>query len=146
MPVTCFMVEERNRRPNPDLPRLLEEQGGGPVKISDWYRVDTGEKIEGRPWNAEPGAMWFATVHHVPAFYPHPGPNLHVVCPDGTVWNIDMRATNCTRPDDDTHHCWCRHGEPPNVTVDKNGDTCQAGAGSIATPGYHGFLRNGEFT
>jgi hypothetical protein len=30
------------------------------------------------------------------------------------------------------------------LTVDKNGDTCAAGAGSILTPAWHGFLRNGE--
>ena len=27
--------------------------------------------------------------------------------------------------------------------VDKNGETCAAGAGSIASAGYHGFLVNG---
>jgi len=29
-------------------------------------------------------------------------------------------------------------------TVDKNGDACAAGAGSILTPTWHGFLQNGE--
>jgi hypothetical protein len=37
-----------------------------------------------------------------------------------------------------------RHGTPPDVTVDKNGLTCNAGGGSIQVPGWHGFLRNGE--
>jgi hypothetical protein len=37
-----------------------------------------------------------------------------------------------------------RHGEAPNITVDKNGVTCGAGAGSIQCGSYHGFLRNGE--
>jgi hypothetical protein len=32
------------------------------------------------------------------------------------------------------------------VTVGKSGNTCAAGAGSIAVDGYHGFLRNGSFT
>ena len=42
------------------------------------------------------------------------------------------------------HRCWCRHGEPPNITVDKNGPTCPAGAGSIQCNDWHGYLRNGE--
>jgi hypothetical protein len=39
-----------------------------------------------------------------------------------------------------------RHGEPPQITVDKRGLTCHAGAGSIALGSYHGFLHNGVFT
>jgi hypothetical protein len=49
-------------------------------------------------------------------------------------------------PDDGEHRCWVRHGEPPRITVDKNGPTCQAGAGSILAGDYHGFLRDGAFT
>lgn len=71
------------------------------------------------------------------------GPQLTVVLPDNTPWNIDSRASNCTMPYDYSHRCWIREGEPPNVTAGKNGNTCAAGAGSIATPNYHGFLRNG---
>jgi hypothetical protein len=70
--------------------------------------------------------------------------HLVVVCPDGHWWNIDSRASNCTMKEDKTHRCWVRHGDPPNITVDKDGATCNAGAGSIQTPGWHGFLRNGE--
>lgn len=44
------------------------------------------------------------------------------------------------------HKCWCRHGEAPNFTVDKNGVTCIAGAGSIQIGNYHGFLQNGFLT
>ena len=33
-----------------------------------------------------------------------------------------------------------------NVHVDKSGDTCAAGAGSILIGGYHGFLHNGYLT
>jgi lambda family phage portal protein len=51
----------------------------------------------------------------------------------GGTWDIDGRASNCTRPDDDTHRCWVRHGDPRTgvVHVDKDGDTCGAGSGSI---------------
>ena len=73
------------------------------------------------------------------------GLSLMCVLPDGHQWLIDGEANNCTRKGDLSHKCWCRHGEPPMLTVDKSGNTCDAGAGSIASPGgWHGFLRNGE--
>ncbi len=74
------------------------------------------------------------------------GPHLIAVCPGGSDWDIDSRASNCTLRNDRLHRCWIRHGEPPTVTVDKNGQTCAAGGGSIMAGTYHGFLRNGEFT
>lgn len=73
------------------------------------------------------------------------GPNLIAVCPGGFQWNIDSRASNCGLPNDRLHRCWVRHGEVPNITVDKKGLTCKAGAGSIKTSNWHGFLRNGQF-
>lgn len=91
---------------------------------------------------AEPGAMWNAWYH--PSVWRGPdGRSIMVKLPDGSEWCVDSRAANCTMKDDDVHKCWIRHGEPPNLTVDKNGFTCAAGAGSIATNGYHGFLRGG---
>ena len=74
------------------------------------------------------------------------GPHLVVILPNGQPWNIDSRASNCTLPYDYEHRCWVRHGEPPNITVDKNGLTCAAGAGSIMAGDYHGFLQNGALT
>jgi hypothetical protein len=72
--------------------------------------------------------------------------HLLVVCPGGSEWEIDSRASNCTMPDERTHRCWVRHGEAPMLTVDKSGKTCAAGAGSIVAGTYHGFLQNGELT
>lgn len=74
------------------------------------------------------------------------GQHLHVVLPNGRHWDIDSRARNCTLKDDRAHRCWVRTGEPPNITVGKNGLTCSAGAGSIQAADYHGFLRNGQLT
>lgn len=71
------------------------------------------------------------------------GQRLHVQRPNGIGWDIDGRANNCTLPDETTHRCWVREGEPPLVTVGKAGHTCSAGAGSIASGGYHGFLQAG---
>jgi hypothetical protein len=70
-----------------------------------------------------------------------------IVCklPDGHIWYIDSRASNCTLPEDNEHRCWVRHGTVGDaLTVDKNGKTCAAGAGSIASHGWHGFLENGQ--
>jgi hypothetical protein len=72
------------------------------------------------------------------------GKHLYVITPDLCFWDIDSKAENCTMPDDRTHRCWIRHGEPPNITVDKQGRTCGAGAGSFIGATWHGFLRNGE--
>lgn len=118
-----------------------------------WRREDTGE-VRRFVHTFGPGAMYFAT------WYRHGdnsglygwdwdnllSPPLLVVTPSGREWNIDSRASNCTMTNDRQHRCWVRHGDPPNVTVDKNGVTCGAGAGSIVSGDYHGFLRNGEFT
>jgi hypothetical protein len=49
-------------------------------------------------------------------------------------------------PNDRLHRCWVRHGDAPELTVDKNGKTCGAGGGSIVSGSYHGFLRNGFLT
>ena len=89
-----------------------------------------------------PGMMWDAY------WLPQKGPDgraLVTLLPNGKEWAIDQRAKNCTLPKDTNHHCWIRKGEPPNITVSKDGITCQAGAGSIQIGDYHGFLRNGIF-
>ena len=94
----------------------------------------------------EPGCLFWADWYPKNFYWDNQdGPHLIAVLPNGHHWDIDSRASNCDMPGDKLHRCWCRHGEPPNVTVDKNGLTCHAGAGSIAVEGYHGFLTNGEF-
>lgn len=72
---------------------------------------------------------------------------LTVICPDGRPWTIDSRASNCTMPQDNDHYCWVRTGSPEtgDLSVHKDGHTCGAGAGSIDTGSYHGFLREGVF-
>lgn len=103
-----------------------------------------------------PGMMWNAWWAGEWARGPD-GQCLCVILPDGFEWMIDGPASNCTMPDDrgpfdKAHRCWVRHGEPPNLVVDKNGRTCAAGAGSIQSRrSYHGFLGTngaapGEFT
>ena len=87
-----------------------------------YRRGDTGELVTLR--DAPDGAMWDAT------WVPWKGPDgrcLVVKCPGGSDWTIDGRASNCTMRHDTEHRCWVRHGEPPVVTVGKDGLTCQAG-------------------
>jgi hypothetical protein len=120
--------------------------------------------------DAPPGAMWDATwLHDVEWAVGPDGIALHVQLPNGIPWNVDHEASNCTRTQwlpgtyvgEDgierhaekmwkgrTHYCWIRHGDPRTgeIHVDKNGDTCAAGAGSILSGSYHGFLHNGYLT
>ena len=142
MGVECFMVEHE-----------LRPIGLAEIKYRVFWNPDTGEEWSPRDDRSlPPGAMWRATwLEELDWHWKGPdGHVIQVVLPDGHIWTIDGRATNCTRvdmPEDDGHRCWIRHGTPPVLTVDKNGVTCQAGAGSIASPlGYHGFLREGWLT
>lgn len=92
---------------------------------------------------APPGAMWDASWY--PEHYKHEdGLYLVVKLPNGHDWAVDGQASNCTRPGE-THRCWVRHGDPRTgmLHVDKAGNTCSAGAGSILAGSYHGFLHHG---
>ncbi|MBS1722756.1 MAG: hypothetical protein JSS66_07115 [Armatimonadetes bacterium] len=96
-------------------------------------------------WLQRDSEQYEAFNAHGPRRY-QPGPDgkiLMVVTPGGE-WIVDSRCSNCTMPDDNEHNCWIRHGEAPNITVDKNGHTCAAGGGSILAGTYHGFLRDGH--
>lgn len=107
-----------------------------------YRRENTGEEMTLR--DAPAGAMWYAPWMD-DVYTPQGEHNLMVKTPGGD-WHIDGQANNCTIPEDGQqhhHHCWIRHGDPPDITVDKNGITCGAGAGSIQAGNYHGFLRNG---
>lgn len=115
---------------------------------------------------APPGAMWDAWWYPEDLGKGPDGLSLIVKCPNGVEWHIDGFASNCDAPcrscgrrrdahsgasgcrrfDPKPHHCWIRHGAPPMITVDKDGDSCGAGAGSIQAGDYHGFLRAGVFT
>lgn len=109
-----------------------------------YRRVDTGELMTIRA--SPPGAMYDAVWWPKEWWHGPDGRHIVVKCPNGRPWHIDDRASNCGLPDDDVHRCWVRHGDPPNLTVDKNGVTCAAGAGSILADDYHGFLQNGTLT
>lgn len=142
MSTKCFLIEPIYGDP---LPGELGARDWPPHNyIVGWERKDTGERHE---HNHEfgVGAMWVATWYPKNFTWDNEvEPHLMVRCPSDRDWDIDSRASNCTLPNDRLHRCWVRHGEPPNLTVDKAGLTCSAGAGSIGLPNWHGFLRNGE--
>lgn len=129
-----------------------------------YQRSDTGERLRLR--DAPVGAMWYAESFN--DWYANQrgpdGRSLIVKTPGGD-WCVDSRASNCDSPcvncgvpyKDHTlagcnayadaqpeHKCWVRHGTAPLITVDKNGHTCGAGAGSIQAGHWHGFLRGGR--
>lgn len=118
------------------------------------YQVFTRRLYKTASGQPEPGDVFWATWYHGEhrrGYCPwdncdDPRGHLMVVLPTGHHWDVDGRAGNCTMKDDRAHRCWVRHGEPPNLHVDKNGHTCSAGAGSIGSPGYHGFLHHGHLT
>lgn len=114
-------------------------------------RLDNGEEMTLR--DAPVGALWSAWwLADIPSYRGPDGVCLMVKTPGGE-WHVDGRANNCTLKDDDVHKCWVRHGDPRDplglqtgqpLHVDKNGNTCAAGAGSILQPTYHGFLHHGH--
>jgi hypothetical protein len=106
----------------------------------------------------EPGCLyhpvWFEDEHWPHIRNPDGTLHLHAVLGCGCTWDIDAQASNCTRPGDRSHKCWVRHGDPMDPQgsvpfhVDKQGETCAAGAGSIicSCGAYHGFLHHGQLT
>jgi hypothetical protein len=152
-PIKCFLVEDTGKT----RAAVIKDDAGnvtGTVERPVWRRVDTGEEFEALA-DTPVGAMWFAPWLDE-MFSPQLEHVLIVKTPGGD-WLIDGEARNCTMPNkgeerdgktyfypfQQDHHCWIIHGTPPDITVDKAGTTCGAGAGSIGKPNYHGFLRNG---
>lgn len=159
--IKCFWLEDTGRRhlafvdgraiEVDSIDELAGWQSAQPI----YRRVDTGEQMLWR--NAPAGAMRDAVwlqYDGLPLYGEEDtgnprgwwrGPDnrvLQVKTPGGD-WIIDSRASNCDLPKDNAHRCWCRTGTPPDITVDKNGVTCGAGAGSIQCRDYHGHLVKG---
>lgn len=137
-----------------DDPRWPQEceKCGEPFQLDDEWQLNVRQLYSGAPdgrlynlWDAPVGAMWDA--HWMSDWRRGPDGLCLVVRTPGGDWTVDGEASNCTRKGE-PHQCWVRHGDPRtgDVHVDKDGDTCAAGAGSIAIGSYHGFLRNGHLT
>lgn len=123
-------------------PRHVDFMRGVRLRFCTDYDPDRGLA-------AQPGDCFFVPCVAPCMYWDNcTGSHLYVVCPDGRWWNVDSKASNCTMKDDRLHRCWIRHGDPArgDLTVDKDGRTCQAGAGSIDTGTYHGRLIGGVFS
>lgn len=145
--IPCFMVEPIFDEPGTLSDAHYDHWNPEQRGILRFRRTDTGEEKESLQ-EFGVGAMWRALwMRRGYIWTNETEPHLIVTTPGGD-WDIDSRCSNCTLPEDTTHRCWVRHGEPPNITVDKNGVTCAAGAGSFAPKSgkWHGFLREGHLT
>lgn len=77
------------------------------------------------------------------------GKHVIVKLPGGVEFDAMSRASNCTMKDDRSHRCWRVHGNletGAGLTFDKNGLTCNAGAGSIQLGNWHGYVKQGFIT
>jgi hypothetical protein len=109
-----------------------------------YRRLDTGQRIYGR---LPAGALYVARSRKLRDGWECKGDDgLNLVCvTPGEPWYIDARAANCTKVADFSHRCWVRHGTLGGcIHVDKDGNTCSAGNGSIQRGAFHGFLHQGE--
>lgn len=130
MKIKLFLIEDAGVNLPPD------ENGIG---HRVYRRIDTGEEISS-PLPA--GACFYSTENYYRKG--RDGRALIVVLPNGHWWNVHSKASNCKKPDDLDHYCWCLHGEAPECTADTNcADWCGAGGGSIQMGDYHGHLQKG---
>ena len=93
-----------------------------------------------------PGDMWYSESDHTYCGFQNcDKKHLMVRLPGGGVWDTDSRAINCDKPNDVIHRCWVKHTQDgiENMTIDKNGDTCNAGGGSFSQENWHGFIKKG---
>ena len=173
--IQCFLVEKTGRVRTTHI--ACKEKGcncgGRDECVGEWRRLDTGETFFGDSYDLPAGAMrwvecWdihrdksgneIARYKGIGEWDNDDGRHLIVQlpgCPTDNPdhymthrWDIDSRCSNCGSPDDRLHRCWIRTGVPPNITVGKGGNTCNAGAGSIRLSWgkageYHAMLENG---
>jgi hypothetical protein len=116
---------------------------GHDSKRTTWLDHTTGQPIA---WSNLPvGACWYQSCEIGGCPWTNcDGRHAIVRLPGRQAQDLMWRASNCGSPQDREHRCWVVHGELPNITVDKDGLTCTAGAGSIVTPEWHGFIRAGS--
>ncbi|CAN2532515.1 hypothetical+protein [Methylocapsa aurea] len=96
-----------------------------------WYFDPTGERERAGKHVMikahRKGELGFLSEHYWRDWADKRAP-ICVVCPNGEWWEIDRKSSNGSG--------WIVTGDLPNITCSP----------SIVVDGYHGFLRNGEFT
>ena len=108
-----------------DSVKWIFDTEDGAIHPGDLYSIEHDKSHCGE-WDNCDGVHWYLRL------------------PNNEPWQLTGRARNCTKPDDKLHRCWVLEGEPENFNISKSGNTCGAGAGSIASGDFHGWLRNGE--
>lgn len=108
------------------------------------YRKQGTEELYDPGREAPAGAIWYQDWLIGADWGPGPDGHYLAIQTPGGVWHPDARASNCTRQDDKVHRCWVRHGAVPHLHIDKEGETCSAGAGSVISGKWHGFLHHGK--
>ncbi len=96
-----------------------------------YRRQDTGEVLT---WAEAPGG-----ATRDASWWPEKGADGHgwlIKLPSGEEFMTENKAGNCQCPKDPAHRCWTRSGVAPKLTVNP----------SIATPKWHGWLRDGVLT
>jgi hypothetical protein len=115
-------MEQWPQRCGPDGRYLVVRTPGG-----DW-------EVDSRCSNCDSPCSGCGQPYHA-----HAGGLCRLLAP-GEAYDREKHYYRDARP----HKCWVRHGAAPDITVDKAGVTCGAGAGSIMCGNYHGFLRGGR--
>ena len=99
--------------------------------LNPWYYDPTGERERSGQHvmhkAADRGKTHFLSVHYWRDWSGSRAP-MTIVCPNGEQWEVDRKSSNGDG--------WVVTGEWPLITCSP----------SIVVPGYHGFLRDGEFT
>ncbi len=125
---------------------------GNPRETEDWptvcecgyiFRPDDEFELIYRPLYLRSDTQELVTLAEAPAGAIWKEGESWILRTPGGDLNLDSRAGNCSKPWCNDHKCWIMHGEPPEITVDKQGNSCDAGGGSIIMGDWHGFLRNG---
>jgi len=111
-----------------DDPRIFTPGMGW---LNPWHYDPTGEReragLHVMHKHADRGKTHFLSVHYWNDWSDIRAPII-VVCPNGEQWEIDRKSSN--------GNGWVVIGEWPYITCTP----------SIVVPGYHGFLKDGEFT
>lgn len=116
--------EELWKRPEIQPLSRKEWFAAGTMYYCPWIWDPLGEDA-GKECIARPKG--YLSVHYV-RDWSTKRPPIVVICPDGTEWCVDAGSSNGDG--------WKVTGEAPLITCSP----------SILVPGYHGFLRGGEFS
>lgn len=104
---------------------FLSSFGGGTMWYCPWYH-DPNDPSDIA--DLESGHTRLFLSEHYIRDWARIRPPIMVLCPNGSMWCVDQKSSN--------GNGWTVTGEIPNITA----------MPSIVVPGYHGWLKDGEFS